>query len=233
MTSDKLTFYTNKGCPYAQRVAIALKALNLPHDHVEIDLDNKPEWYPKINPETKVPALAINDTILTESLVIAEYLLEQYPSTLYPTTPLARAQTRFFITLFTDKVNAKTGALQWSGVFGPALDDLKKDQLVKELFAGVRQVNSWLSANSGAGPFATGEKPGFADVALGPFLLRLPVFTAITGVEIPEGVEYDRFHQWVRAVQEWDAAKDTFPGVEVIVGRVQEKIAKVKTAQAQ
>ncbi|KAJ3028247.1 hypothetical protein HDV00_010540 [Rhizophlyctis rosea] len=232
MAGDKLTFYTNAGCPYAQRAAITLKELNLPHDHVEIDLENKPEWYHKINPETKVPALAVNDTVITESLVITEYLLEAYPNNILASTPLARAQQRFFVQLVTDKINAKTGAIQWGPLQGN-FDDAKKEKLTAELLAGIRQVNSYLNANSGTGPFAFGASPSYADVALGPFLLRLPVFTHISGVSIPTGVDYDRFHQWIKAVEGWKSAQETYPGSDVIIPRIERRIAKAKAAAGQ
>jgi hypothetical protein len=51
-TSDyKVTLYTYHGCPYAHRVHIALKELNLPFEEVYIDLDKPREaWYLQINP---------------------------------------------------------------------------------------------------------------------------------------------------------------------------------------
>jgi len=47
----KITLYTNHGCPYAHRVHIALKELELPYEEVVIDLDKPREpWYLKVNP---------------------------------------------------------------------------------------------------------------------------------------------------------------------------------------
>jgi glutathione S-transferase len=47
----KITLYTNHGCPYAHRVHIALKELDLPYEEVIIDLDKPREpWYLKVNP---------------------------------------------------------------------------------------------------------------------------------------------------------------------------------------
>jgi glutathione S-transferase len=47
----KITLYTNRGCPYAHRVHIALKELELPYEEVIIDLDKPREpWYLKVNP---------------------------------------------------------------------------------------------------------------------------------------------------------------------------------------
>lgn len=38
-------------CPYAQRVRLVLIAKGVPHDIVNINLTNKPQWYFDIHPE--------------------------------------------------------------------------------------------------------------------------------------------------------------------------------------
>lgn len=76
---DKITFYTNGACPYAQRAAIALKEVGAEYEPVEIDLQNKPSWYKDINPELKVPALNTEGQNVAESLVIIEYINDRFP----------------------------------------------------------------------------------------------------------------------------------------------------------
>ncbi|KAH1003457.1 hypothetical protein HUJ04_003380 [Dendroctonus ponderosae] len=41
-------------CPFAKRVRLVLKAKNLPHDIVNINLQDKPEWYFKIHPKAEL-----------------------------------------------------------------------------------------------------------------------------------------------------------------------------------
>lgn len=85
-TSDSLLLYTAKRCPFAQRAEIALHETGLHFQSEEIDLDNKPSWYAtKVNPASKVPVLVIDanagpmtEVKLPESLVIAEYIAEEY-----------------------------------------------------------------------------------------------------------------------------------------------------------
>ncbi|KAI9311862.1 glutathione S-transferase, partial [Dichotomocladium elegans] len=76
--TEKITLYTSHLCPYAQRVAIALMETGIPHESVEIDLQNKPSWYDKINPELK---------------------------NLLPADPIKRAEIRFAIEYFSSKVS--------------------------------------------------------------------------------------------------------------------------------
>ncbi|KAJ8943611.1 hypothetical protein NQ318_006613 [Aromia moschata] len=69
-------------CPYAERTRLVLKAKGIPHDIVNINLTEKPEWYFKIHPEVwagKVPALLDGDKVVIESLDISDYLDEKYP----------------------------------------------------------------------------------------------------------------------------------------------------------
>nr|APX61042.1 putative glutathione S-transferase omega class member 3b [Leptinotarsa decemlineata] len=83
-----LRVYSNKFCPFAQRVLLVLKAKEIPHDIVNINIFNKPEWYFNIHLEGKVPALLDGSKIIIESLDICEYIEETYPERpLYPSDP--------------------------------------------------------------------------------------------------------------------------------------------------
>jgi len=53
-------FVTNKMCPYAQKVWIALEVVKAPYDMEEISLygpDGKPDWFWELNPAGTVPVL--------------------------------------------------------------------------------------------------------------------------------------------------------------------------------
>ncbi|MCJ1257048.1 hypothetical protein MMC24_004873 [Lignoscripta atroalba] len=106
--SPKITLYTNHGCPFAHRVHITLKELNLLYEEVIIDLDRpREEWYLKINPvhtplkpsvynllrylppssKTRglVPSIKFSNTILsneiiTESSIVSHFLADSFPS---------------------------------------------------------------------------------------------------------------------------------------------------------
>lgn len=50
-TADKITLYTNHGCPWAHRAHIVIKELGLQYEEVIIDLNTPREpWYLEINP---------------------------------------------------------------------------------------------------------------------------------------------------------------------------------------
>lgn len=48
---DKLRLYSMEYCPYAQRARLVLLAKNVPHDIVNINLTNKPEWITEVHPD--------------------------------------------------------------------------------------------------------------------------------------------------------------------------------------
>ena len=93
----KLKLISHKLCPYVQRAVIALTEKGVPFERVDIDLDNKPDWFLKISPLGKTPVLVVGDTAIFESAVILEYLEETQPNALHPRDALARAEHRGWI----------------------------------------------------------------------------------------------------------------------------------------
>lgn len=88
--------YHRSSAAYRVRIALALK--NIHSDTLTINLlagqQQSPE-YLSINPQGLVPALCINNHVLTQSLAIIEYLDERYPTpALLPEDLLAKAQVR-------------------------------------------------------------------------------------------------------------------------------------------
>lgn len=92
--SEKLTLISHKLCPYVQRAVISLTEKGVPFEQVDIDLDNKPDWFLKVSPLGKVPVLQVGDKVVFESAVILEYLEETQPKPLHPKDPLTRAEHR-------------------------------------------------------------------------------------------------------------------------------------------
>src|SRR5829696_398107 len=93
----QLKLVSHKLCPYVQRAVIALNEKGVPFERIDIDLDNKPDWFLKVSPLGKTPVLLVGDTAIFESAVILEYLEETQPNALHPADPLARAEHRAWI----------------------------------------------------------------------------------------------------------------------------------------
>lgn len=71
-----MIFYTNKICPYCQRVHILLEDASIKCNRVEIDFTAKPSLLDKLSPQGKIPILISNGRSIFESSVILEFLNE-------------------------------------------------------------------------------------------------------------------------------------------------------------
>ncbi|VAW00935.1 Glutathione S-transferase [hydrothermal vent metagenome] len=96
-------------CPYVQRAAIVLAEKNITHKRTNIDLSDKPDWFVKASPLGRVPILQVDDAVLFESQVIAEYLDEITPGSLHPENPLEKARHRSWIEFASETLNAIAG----------------------------------------------------------------------------------------------------------------------------
>ncbi|KAI0824916.1 thioredoxin-like protein [Trametes gibbosa] len=181
---ERITLYSAKICPFAQRTEIALAEAKAPFTRYEIDLSNKPEWYaPKVNPASKVPAIAYGgpevppdqpspESIkIAESLVLVEFIADLYPdSGILPTDPVERARVRFFIEGVSSKLIPA-----WYGYF-------LRNAPVEDFYAALEYIQSLLPAEG----FAIG-KFSAADIAIAPFLARTRLSLLNELGKYPEG----------------------------------------------
>ena len=77
--SEKLKLVTSKFSPYGHRVEMALLEKNIPYEKEEIVLAQRPDWFVKDAPLGKVPLLYVGEKVLFESIVICEFLEENFP----------------------------------------------------------------------------------------------------------------------------------------------------------
>ncbi|RAL12654.1 glutathione S-transferase family protein [Aspergillus homomorphus CBS 101889] len=173
--APKITLYTNRLCPWAHRAHIALIELGLDYEEVTIDLDTPREpWYLEINPRGLVPALSYDGTIILESAIIAQFLVDAYPSHLLPpsNTPegaLQRARSTFFVDTWATKISPLYHAtLRATDADRRAASDAFVAAVKKELEPLIYPAN-----NKQGLYFEGSEKLTFVEVLLGSFLLRL------------------------------------------------------------
>lgn len=172
-----LRLYSMKFCPYAQRTRLVLNAKGIPHDVVNINLMDKPEWYFKIHPEGKVPALLEGSKIIVESLDISDYLDEKYPENpLYPAEPELKKRDKDLI--------KKIGPV--TQVFHQCLssnNEKTPEEWLKEFLAPLQDFEDAL-AQRGT-PFFGGEKPGMVDYMLWPWAERAACIGIKLGTKLP------------------------------------------------
>ncbi|KAF9226216.1 glutathione S-transferase C-terminal-like protein [Gyrodon lividus] len=219
-TSQSITLYSAKVCPYAHRVEIALAEANAKFKIYHIDLANKPDWYaPKVNKASKVPAIAYGgpdvapenpspeSTKLAESLVLVEFVADLYPqANLLPEDPVLRAKARFFIEVIGSKFNP--GYVKF----------VLRGEGYEDLLAGVEAIQDILPDS---GKYAVGDQYTIADVAFTPFFARVKLFAenelgkfeAGQGHEFIKALDnakYAKFNAYVGRLLERQSFKATF-----------------------
>lgn len=161
--SNLLRFYSMRFCPYAQRAQLVLNAKGVEHDTVFINLSDKPEWYLDICPAGLVPTLIYDSKLLGESLLLADFLDEQYPQPpLYNNSPLQKILDKMFITSF-----GKVGSAFYKVMMStPEIVKDNFDDLVNSLIPVEAEL-----AERGT-PFFGGSSPQMVDYMIWPWFER-------------------------------------------------------------
>ena len=105
--SNKIVLHGNWNSGCTRRVRTVLNFKNLEFEFRRVDLSAKEqhgEEYRKINPTGQVPAVMIDNHILTESLPICEYLEERFESG--PSLLPKDAVTRFQVRRYCEMINS-------------------------------------------------------------------------------------------------------------------------------
>jgi glutathione S-transferase len=151
-------------CPYCMRVRIALAEKGLACDEREIDLANKPPELLRVNPANGVPVLVVDGAAIPESIVILQYLEDRWPERpLLPRDPLGRARAR----LLYDRVTALLGPHSFKLARGSDEEKLAAQ-------AGVKTALAKLEEEAPVEGLLVGADLTIADLALAPFVARLP-----------------------------------------------------------
>jgi hypothetical protein len=168
-------FVTNKMCPYAQKVWIALEVFDVPYSLTEVSLygpNGKPSWFLKLNPRGTVPVLLNEDSgeVYPDSDLILDYLnLDKSESSLKEIESWRNVLNARLIPI------GKRAVLNGSK---KSLHELKEVLLDMELLLKIKYEMSegsyvktddkpctvWLSG---------GKEPNVADCSVFPFIWRL------------------------------------------------------------
>jgi glutathione S-transferase len=136
----------------------------VPFEITYINQTKKPDWFLKISPLGKVPLLKVNDTVLFESAVIAEYLDEAYPPPLHPADALRRAHNRAWIEFSSTLLSS-----QFQMLMSP--DRAAYDAAAAQF----GELLNRLEAELGEGPFFNGAALALVDCAFAPLFMRMTI----------------------------------------------------------
>lgn len=204
---SKFMLCSFKTCPWVQRAAIVLCAKQVPYEITYIDRDNRPEWFRKISPHSKVPVLQIDEKhALFESNAIAEYLEETVAPRLHPEDPIDRARNR----AWTDYVTTFASAVSNTAYADSEADFNSRAAKISEPFG---KLDEALSKRGNDGPYFNGAKISLVDAAYAPFLQRYTFMDRLRPLGIIE--KFPRLAAWRDALLQAPAVKaSTVPEIE-------------------
>ena len=198
-----------KTCPWVQRAAIVLRAKNIDYDITYIDRNNRPDWFLKISPHSKVPVLRVGENdALFESNAIAEYLDETAEPRLHPEDAITRARNR----AWTDFVPTFASAISQTMYSDSEEEFTKKAAKIGEVFAKLEDA---LAKRGNEGPYFNGQKMSLVDAAYAPFLQRYTFMNSLRPLGIIE--KFPLLKAWRDALVESKAVKEsTVANIEAV-----------------
>jgi glutathione S-transferase len=168
-----VTVFEHPLSPYAQKVKIALDEKGIPYDAkmpAAIGTGQIDSEFLKANPRGEVPALIDGDFAIFDSTIILEYIEDKWPTpALLPKEPAARARARtiedVMDTAF-EPINWGMGEIRW---FKRA-EGVKAQALEARAAAQARGLYDWLTRGLGTQQWFGGERFGWGDVCVVPYL---------------------------------------------------------------
>lgn len=175
---DKPTLISFDLCPYVQRAAIVLAEKGVPFERIDIDLENKPDWFLAISPRGKVPLLKVGEDVLFESAAIVEYLDETETPRLHPENPVTRARHRAWME-FGSAILSDIWTLETTG-----------DQAAfNNAIAAIKEKLARVEAELREGPYFAGEAFTIVDAVFAPIFRYFDVFDTIADFGVFDGLQ--------------------------------------------
>lgn len=187
----KLYGYWRSTSSYRVRIALALKGIEATQAFVHLVRgEQEGESYRALNPQGRVPTLALDDgTLLTQSPAIIEYLEEMIPTPpLLPSEPAARARVRAVAAIIGCDVHPlhNVGALNYLRKTFSRSEPEVTEWIATWISRGFEAVEAFIEDDG----YCFGPSPGLADVYLLPqlyaarrFEVSLDAFPRILRVE--------------------------------------------------
>ena len=190
----KLYGYFRSSAAYRVRIALNLKGLEYDQQFVHLRKgENLQPGYLELNPQGKVPVLINGEDVLTQSMAIAEYLEEQFPTPpLLPGGPAERARIRALCQAIACDIHPINNL--------PVLNYLVNDMGLTEadklrwyqhwIAVGLGAVEAMLEASPQTGVYCHGDSPTLADAFLVPQVFNAARFDCdLSGFPIVNRIE--------------------------------------------
>ncbi|XP_067128585.1 pyrimidodiazepine synthase-like [Centruroides vittatus] len=170
-SNKEIRLYGMRFCPFTKRVRLVLTAKDIPYDMISINLRSKPEWFLEKNLSGKVPLYDEGGKLLTDSVIICDYLDDAFPDKkLYPSDPYLKAKDKLMLEVF-GKILGKI-----SNVLHNELKEEEFPQFWSDIKEPLTQYESELSSR---GSYFGGKTPGMLDYLVWPWFEIIPALYLI------------------------------------------------------
>ncbi|KAG9232080.1 hypothetical protein BJ875DRAFT_96377 [Amylocarpus encephaloides] len=196
-----LKLYGSCFCPFTQRVWIAMEAMGLQYQYIEVDSFKKPQTV--VNRRGIIPV--VNDLAfsMSDSAVLLEYLHDcNLGSSLLPPDPGLKAHSRYWA----NHVNGRIVP-----VFYRLLqeEDLSKQTVFTKTLQD--EITKIVQACDHIGPYFLGNHLSYVDIHFAPWMIRLPrVLKQYRQWQDPQ--PNSRWAVWMHAIENNDHIKNTTSG---------------------
>ena len=193
-----LTIYGSDLSGPAIKVRLVASYLGLEHKWQALNLregEQKQEWFLKINPVGKIPAIDDNGFHLFESNACCRYLAQKQGSALYPNDLQKRALVEQWIDFITLHIGVHLMTVTFSRVFAPRLNRPVNEQSLADALKFLEQYFPIVEKQLAVYKYVAGEALSLADFAL---------FSALEPAEVAQVslAAYPKISAWRQQLKE-------------------------------
>jgi maleylacetoacetate isomerase len=160
---------------FRARIGLALKGIEA--ELIPIDIVNGAQWedaYVAINPQSIVPTLDVDGTLITQSMAILESLEDIKPEpSFFPEDPLARARVRAIAQICACEIGPRLSNRVRHFAENYFDDPKAVDWLGYWSTQGFGALEAYVASNPDLGDFAHGDAPTLADIFIIPQLMAV------------------------------------------------------------
>ena len=171
-----LTIYGSDLSAPAIKVRLAASYMGIEHKWQLVNLrdgEQKQEWFLKINPVGKVPAMDDGGFHLFESNAICRYLADKHSSPLYPKGLKERAIVEQWIDFISAHISVHLSTVIFSRVFAPRMNRPVNEMALADALKFLDMYFPVVEKQLAAHKYVAGSEPSLADIVL--FAMLEPV----------------------------------------------------------
>jgi glutathione S-transferase len=164
-----LTIYGSDLSGPANKVRFVANFLKIPYQYRRINLaegEQKQEWFLKINPIGKVPALNDDGFCLFESGAMVKYLCDKSPSSLYPEDPKQKAIVEQWIDFANLHISVNVSKIVYNRFFAPKRGWPVSQESIADGEKFVKQYLPYIDHQLGQQKYLASQQLTLADMTL-------------------------------------------------------------------